>query len=126
MKTLPQELQPDLYDLDAIAAEATIEFGKSAALVVPCATGKTARSLARFRLPAWIAAVTSSEPVARHLHFSYGVHPVRPLDPVDDWDAFTREWVRSHGLPGTIALLLRGPSQNPPRRNHAVELIDLA
>ena len=125
MKTLPQELHPTLYDLAAIAAEATIEFGKSAAVVVPTASGQTARSIARFRLPVWIAGVTSSERAARHLHFSYGVQPVVPVDPVDDWDRFTREWVSSHRLPGSIAVLLRGPSENPPRANHALELIHL-
>jgi pyruvate kinase len=125
MRTLPQEVQPDLYDLAAIAAEAIIEFGKSAAVVVPSGTGRTVRSIARFRLPVWIAGVTPDEGVARHLHFSYGVHPVRQTGRVEDWDAFTRELVASHGLPGTLALLLRGPTEDPPRANHAMELIHL-
>ena len=74
MKTLPQAFQPDLHDLTSIAAEAIIEFGKSAVVVVPTETGWTVRSIARFRLPVWIAGVASSEHVTRHLHFSYGVH----------------------------------------------------
>src|SRR5262245_61633336 len=76
MRTLTQEARPDLYDLVAVAAEAVMEFDGSAAVVVPTARGRTARSIARFRLPVWIAAVTPSEGVARHLHLSYGVHPV--------------------------------------------------
>ena len=123
MRTLPQEVQPDLYDLNAIAAEAVMEFGKSAAVVVPTGGGRTARSIARFRLPVWIAAVTPSERVARHLHLSYGVHPVRQPGQIADWGAFAREWVASHGLRGTLAVLLRGPSAD--RANHAMELIDL-
>jgi pyruvate kinase len=125
LKTLPQEVDPDLYDLLAIAAEAVMAFGKCAAVVVPTGGGRTARSIARFRLPVWIAAVTPSEQVARQLHFCYGVHPVRQPEPVADWDVFTREWVASHGLPGTMAVLLHGPSANPPRANHAMSLIDL-
>jgi pyruvate kinase len=126
MKTLPQELDPDLYDLTSVAAEAVLEFGRAAAVVIPTATGRTARSIARFRLQVWIAGVTASEPVARQLHFSYGVHPVAQHEPVADWSAFTREWVESHGLSGTIAMLVRGPSPDHPHANHAMELIDLA
>jgi pyruvate kinase len=125
MRTLPQEVHPGLYDLVAVAAEAVMEFGTSAAVVVPTGGGQTARSIARFRLPVWIATVTPSEQVARHLHFSYGVHPVRQTGPVEDWDAFTREWVASHGLSGTMAVLLYGPSADRRHANHAMELVDL-
>jgi pyruvate kinase len=125
MRTLQQEVRPDLYDLAAIAAEAVMEFGRSAAVVVPTGGGRTARSIARFRLPVWIAGVTPNEGVARNLHFSYGVHPVRQSEPIVDWDAFAREWVRSHGLEGSMAVLLRGPSQDPQRTNHVMELIAL-
>jgi pyruvate kinase len=125
LKTLPQEIHPGLYDLVSIAAEAVMEFGKAAAVVVPTEAGRTARSIARFRLPVWIAAATPSERVARQLHFSYGVHPELEPGPVADWNAFTREWVHSHGLAGAMAVLLRGPSADRPRANHAMELVDL-
>jgi pyruvate kinase len=125
MKTLPQEVHPSLDDLVAIASEAVMGFGGPAAVVVPTETGRTARSIARFRLPVWIAAVSPSEQVARHLHLSYGVQPVRRSEPVADWNAFAREWVASHGLSGALALLVRGPSVDRPHANHAVELIDL-
>jgi pyruvate kinase len=125
MKTLPRDLVPNLYDLAAIAAEAAMEFGRSAAVVIPHADCRMANSLARFRLPVWIGAVTSSEQLARHLHFSYGVHAVLEPEPVADWNAFTRAWVASHGLPGAMAILLRGPSADRSSPNHAMELIDL-
>jgi pyruvate kinase len=125
MKTLPQEFHPDLYDLISVATEAVMEFGRSAAVVIPTATGRTARSIARFRLPVWIAGVTPSEQVARHLHFSYGVHPVRRDEAVGDWSNFTRDWVRAHRLSGSLAMLVRGPSREHPHTNHAMELIDL-
>jgi pyruvate kinase len=125
MRTLRQEVHPDLYDLVSIAAEAVMEFDRSAAVVVPTAGGRTARSIARFRLPVWIAAVTRSERVARQLQFSYGVHPVFEAEPVADWSIFTREWVAAHGLAGTMGVLLRGPSVDRPDTNHAIELVDL-
>jgi pyruvate kinase len=125
MKTLPQAVHPDLYDLVAVAAEAVMEFGQAAAVVIPTEAGRTARSIARFRLPVWIAAVTASERTARQLHFSYGVHPVRQAGPIADWNAFTGEWVASHSLSGTMAVLLRGPSAGRPLANHAMELVDL-
>jgi pyruvate kinase len=125
MRTLPQELRPGLYDLVSIAAEAVLEFQGAAAVVVPTETGRMARSIARFRLPVWVAAVTPSERVARQLHFSYGVHPELRPTPVSDWDDFTREWVVSHGLSGAMAMLLRGPSADGSRSNHAMELLDL-
>ena len=125
MRTLPQKIHPSRYDLLAIAAEAVLEFDDAAAVVIPTGSGKTPRSLARFRLPVWVAGVTATERVLRPLHLSYGVHPVRPEGAVTSWDAFTREWVRSHGLSGTIAVLLRGPSPDRATPNHTMELIDL-
>src|SRR5262245_8005337 len=65
MRTLPQEVRPNRYDLLAIAAEAVLEFGKTAAVVIPTGSGKTPRSLARFRLPVWIAGVSPNEHVRR-------------------------------------------------------------
>jgi hypothetical protein len=63
--------------------------------------------------------------VARHLNFSYGVHPDLHPGPIEDWSTFTREWVHSHRLAGTMAVLLRGPSADRPHANHAMELLDL-
>jgi pyruvate kinase len=126
LKTLPQEMRPDLYDLIAVAAEAVMGFGQSAAVIVPTEAGRMPRSIARFRLPVWIAAVTESEKVARQLHFSYGVQPVRQPETVTDWNAFTREWIASNGLPGTMAILLHGPAPDTPsEKNHVMELVGL-
>jgi pyruvate kinase len=126
MKTLPQELDPGLPDLLAIAAEAVMEFRKTAAVVIPTDTGRTARSVARFRLPVWIAAVTATVASARHLHFSYGVAPVPVADAPPDWTAFTRGWIAAHGLAGATAIVLEGPSAARSRANYTMDLIDLA
>jgi pyruvate kinase len=124
-ETLPEEVRSDLYDLVAVAAEAVMWSGTAAAVVVPTETGRMARSIARFRLPVWVAAVTPSERVARELRLSYGVHPVLRSEPVADWQRFTREWVAAQGLSGRLALLLRGPSPDRPHAHHAMELVDV-
>src|SRR4029453_15448452 len=55
VKEMPQEVHPDLYDLTAIAAEAIIEFGKSAVVVVTTGRGRTGKNIARFLLAVRIA-----------------------------------------------------------------------
>ena len=125
MKTLPDEFDPSLPDLLAVAAEAVMEFRKTAAVVIPTDTGRTARSVARFRLPVWIAAPTATDAAARRLHFSYGVEPVASAAPPGDWNAFTRQWIATHGLTGATAIVLEGPSARRGRANHTMDLIDL-
>jgi len=44
----------------------------------------------------------------------------------EDWNAFTRDWVRSHGLEGNIAVLTAGPSPKHPEANNRMEIIDLS
>ncbi len=125
MRTPSTEVAPGLYDLLSIAAEAVMEFDTAAAVVVPTRGGRTARSIARFRLPVWIAAVTESQRIARQLHLSCAVHPVLRPQPITDWRAFARDWVATHGLPGRTAILLRGPSPERPGESHTLELIPL-
>ena len=125
MRTLPQEIHPDLSDLLSIAAEAVVEFDRSATLIVAARDTRAASTVSRFRLPAWIAAVTPSERVARHLQFSYGVEPVLEREPIADWRAFTRAWAASNGLAPTMGVLVRGPSADRPDAPHAIELLDL-
>jgi pyruvate kinase len=125
MKSLPQEFDPSLPDLLAVAAEAVMEFRRTAAVVIPTDTGRTARSVARFRLPVWIAAPTATDAAGRRLHLSYGVEPVPLPDPPADWNGFTRQWIAAHGLPGATAIVLEGPSARRGRANYTMDLIDL-
>jgi pyruvate kinase len=67
MKTLPREIDPDLYDLMTVAVGSLMEFEKIGLVVAATSTGRMARSLARFRLPMWIAAVTTSPSASRNL-----------------------------------------------------------
>lgn len=114
-----------LRNLIALCVETVLEHASPAAVFVPTRSGATARSIARFRLPVWIAAVSSQEATCRSLQFTYGVHPVHePVHP-EDWRDYARKWIRMHNLDGSIVVLTEGPSSRHPEANHRVEIIDL-
>jgi pyruvate kinase len=75
LQTLPRETVYSTPDLLSLSVEAVIAASSPAAAIVPMRTGTTARAIARFRLPVWIAAPTDCENVARQLQFTYGVGP---------------------------------------------------
>jgi len=111
--------------LIAIGVEASLEYESPAAVFVPTRSGATARSLARFRPPVWIAAVSSQESTCQALQFSYGVHPVHEGEHPEDWTAYARTWVEDHGLEGQLVILTEGPSSKHPEANHRMELVEL-
>jgi pyruvate kinase len=114
-----------LRDLIALSVETVFENATPAAIFVPTRSGATARSVARFRLPVWIAAVSSQETTCQRLQFTYGVYPVHePVHP-EDWRRYIRSWLASHDLKGDIVVLTEGPSSRNPEANHRVEIIDL-
>jgi pyruvate kinase len=112
-------------DLVAVAVAQTFRRVEPAAVFVPTISGATARSIARFRLPAWVVAVSPHEATCQGLQFSYGVRAELRPDGVGGWNAFAREWVAQHGLAGDIALLTEGPSQRNPDANNRMEIIEL-
>ena len=114
-----------LTDLLALSVETAVETVSPAAVIVPSLTGASARSIARFRLPVWIAAVSSDEGTCQELQFSYGVHPLHVPETVEDWNLFARDWVQSHGLEGDLVILSAGPSPEHPEANNRMEIIDL-
>jgi pyruvate kinase len=111
--------------LIAVAVEASINYASPAAVFVPTRSGATARSLSLFRLPVWIAAVSSQQKTCQNLAFSYGVHPVFEPDHPDDWDAFVRNWLEKHQVTGDLAVLTEGPSKKHPEAHNRMEIIDL-
>ncbi|MCL4476343.1 MAG: pyruvate kinase [Nitrospirae bacterium] len=114
-----------LRDLISLSVETVFEHATPAAMFVPTRSGATARSIARFRLPVWIAAVSSQEATCQRLQFTYGVYPVHePVHP-EDWRLYVRNWLKSHDLEGNIVVLTEGPSSRHPEANHRVEIIDL-
>ena len=112
-------------DLLTMSVETMVESVEPALVLVPSLTGGTARSITRFRLPVWIAAVSSEERICQQLTFSYGIYPVFESDPPEVWNDFAREWLRSHGVDGDFVVLSTGPSPKYPDANNRIEIIDL-
>ena len=101
------------------------ELESVAAVLAPTASGYTARSLSRFRLPVWILAVSASEKTCRDLLFSYGVWSILEPDHSGDWTAQARDYAREFSLPGTHVIQTEGPSPKHPLANHRLEIIAL-
>jgi pyruvate kinase len=112
-------------DLLTMSVETIVEHVSPALVLVPSLSGGTARSITRFRLPIWIAAVTAHEAVCQHLSFSYGIYPVHEPDPPEAWNEFARDWLTSHGVDGNFVVLSTGPSPKYPLANNRIEIIDL-
>lgn len=115
-----------LHNLIALAVETASRHAPPAVVIVPTRSGATARSIARFRLPMWVAAVSSLRSTCQNLQFSYGVQPVYAPEVPEDWKAFARDWVRDYGVEGTLAVLIEGPSFRHPEANNRMEIIDLS
>jgi pyruvate kinase len=126
LKTLPRDMEYSTADLLSLSVEAVIAASSPAAVVVPTRSGATARAIARFRLPVWIAAPTDCANVVRNLQFTYGVEPVLVQPAPPEWAPFARDWVRGEELPGRVALLVQGPSSANPHANHRMEILQLA
>jgi len=117
---------PRMKDLIAVSVQAVLERISPAAVFVPTHSGATARSIARFRLPVWIAAISSQEETCQRLQFTFGVHPVHePVHP-RDWNSYVRRWLHSSGLEGELVVLTEGPSSEHPEANDRMEIIDLS
>jgi pyruvate kinase len=111
--------------LIALGVETSLEYVTPAAVFVPTRSGATARRIASFRLPVWIAAVSSQETTCQRLQFSSGVRPVYEPDHPEDWNAYAGKWVSGHGLSGDLVILTEGPSTKHPEANYRMEVIDL-
>lgn len=116
---------PSLPSLIALSVHHVMEHLSPAAVIVPTASGRTARLVSRFKLPVWITAVSPEEATCQHLQFSYGVHPVRVLERPQNWNVFVRNWLRANGVTGQVAILTEGPSPENLLANNRMELIEL-
>ena len=65
-----------------------------------------ARGIARYRLPAWITAVSPSEATCQALQFVYGVEPLHQPERPASWYAFAREHFQECGRSGAGARIL--------------------
>jgi pyruvate kinase len=111
--------------LIAVGVEASLEYASPAAVFVPTKSGATARSIARFRPPVWIVAVSSQKSTCQTLQFSYGVHPVHEEEHPENWNAYVKKWLKAHKVEGNLVVLTEGPSSKHPEANHRMELVEL-
>jgi len=111
--------------LTALGVETSLEYVTPAAVFVPTRSGSTARRIASFRLPVWIAAVSSQEATCQQLQFTSGVFPIHEADHPEDWNSYAQQWVTVNGLAGDLVILTEGPSTKRPEANHRMEIIEL-
>jgi pyruvate kinase len=118
---------PDIADLLAMSIENFLEHTDGvAAILCPTSSGYMARSLARFRLPVWILAVSSLKKTCRELLFSYGVFPVLNNDNSEGWTKTANEFMSKLALKGNIIIKAEGPSSDHPDINHQMEIIPVS
>ncbi len=126
LKPQADNFVPNAVDLIGVSIENIIATVESpAAILTPTASGYTARSLTRFRLPVWILAVSGSEKTCRELMFSYGVQPILDAEHPTDWTGHARRYVERYDLAGSCMIQTEGPSPGHPTANHKMEIIHL-
>ena len=77
-------------------------------------------------LPAFVLGVSTYEETCQHLLFSYGVVPAHVTELPEDWRAYARDWVASHGEePGGVVIVCAGPSPRHPEASPRMEIVDL-
>ena len=112
-------------DMVVFSIEAAFKHISPSAVFVPTQSGATARSIARFRLPVWVVALSPSELTCQQLQFSSGVLPTHETDLPDDWRPYVSSWLHEHEVKGDLVILVQGPSLTNPSVNHRMEIIDL-
>jgi pyruvate kinase len=113
---------------DAITSvvETALDVVPCAVAFVPTRTGTTARMLCRLNPSQWIVALSPDPAVCQELAFSGGVEPVQLLEDPKDWRDFARAWLEEHQVPGSLALLVAGPSPQNPDANYRLEFLKVA
>ncbi len=117
--------QIKIQDLIASSVETTLDRITPATVIAPTHSGATARSIARFKLPVWITAVSAQEKTIQDLMFSCGVWPVHEPDHPEDWKSWMKNLLQSYEIKEDLVVLTEGPSTRHPDRNNRVEIIDL-
>lgn len=121
------KLRPSASALDVMArlVESALDAAPCEAVLAPTHSGATARAVARFRMPSWILAPSTSPATCQQLAFTYGVHPLEIPDYHEDWKPLTRSILAELGLPARHVLLITGPSEKHPDANRRLELLVL-
>ena len=109
--------------LMTISVEASLEHLEPVAIVVPSATGVTARRIASLHLPVWVVAISAADATCQHLQFSYGVTTIH--DAATPSARSIRAWARGRGLDGDFAMLVGHLPSEHPAGSHRMEIITL-
>ncbi len=119
-------LNRNTVDLIALSIEKLLEqVDEPAAVLTPTASGYTARSVTRFRLPVWIFAISASHKTCQELQFSYGVHAIEEQAHPEEWTEYARMLALHYSLSGKCMLQTEGPSPDHPLANNKIEIIPL-
>lgn len=113
-------------DVIALSIHHIIERSLPLAVIVPTASGDTARNITRFRLPVWIIAFSHHQTTCNQLQFSYGVLPFLVEADRQEWSPSIRRWCAERGIDGGEILMTQGPSPQNPCSNHRLEIIRLS
>jgi pyruvate kinase len=124
LRTIARQ-KPPTNAAEAIASvvEHALETVRCAAVFVPTRTGTTARMISRFNPAVWVVALSRDRAICQGLAFSYGTHPVQLADDPENWRTFAQQWLEDHQLPGSVAMLVAGPSTRNPDANHRLEFL---
>ncbi|MCF8146836.1 MAG: pyruvate kinase [Deltaproteobacteria bacterium] len=125
---ISSEAEGDLSveDLISLSVHSTVRRLTPAAVITPTETGTTARRIARFRLPVWIAGISANESTCQNLQFSYGVYPVcQPAYP-ENLEVYARDALARLGITKGLVILTQGPSAGNRGGTNRMEIIDLA
>jgi len=118
--------QKSTVDFIAVSIENLLHrIDSPAAVLTPTASGYTARSVTRFRLPVWIFAISGSHKTCQELQFSYGVHPVEETEHPKEWTDYAQKMATDYELNGKCILQTEGPSPDHPHANNKIEIIPL-
>ena len=55
--------------------------------------------------------------------FCGGVEPIQLSEDPRNWRDFARSWLAEHQVPGSVALLVAGPSTRNPEANYRLEFL---
>lgn len=95
-------------------------------IFVPCASGNTARDIARFRLPQWIVSICLDEQTCQKLQFSYGIYPVFIEKNPSSWPRYAQKWLQQHGIDGDLVIVVEGTGVVREGDTIRLNIIDLA
>jgi pyruvate kinase len=121
------EARQPITSADAITSvvEAALNTAPCAVAFVPTRTGTTARMISRLNPLQWIVAICRDPAVCQDLVFSGGVEPIQLVEDPKSWRDFARNWMKEYQLPGSVALLVAGPSTGNPDANYRLEFLDV-